>query len=111
MTLTATDGRTASTSAYRRVPLPRRRPTQTTSPTKMSGRVAALTSTVRVGYAALSGWSALRMRAWPESSTRWRAPLSFPVNGCSLIAKIRPAGGRRRRVTYAIEASASKAFA
>ena len=58
------------------------------------------TSKVRVRCATLSGLSELRMRAWPERSTRCRAPPSFPVNGPSLIAKIRPAGRRRRRVTF-----------
>ena len=67
------------------------RPTHTTSPSSTSGSVAALMSNVRVGYAALSGWSELRISMWPETSTRAREPPSVPVNGPSLVAKIRPA--------------------
>ena len=50
------------------------RPTHTTWPTSTSGSVAAVIANVRVEYVILSGLSALRMRVWSESSTRWRAP-------------------------------------
>ena len=56
-------------------------PTRPGPQARQSESVAAVIANVRVEYVILLGLSALRMRVWSESSTRWRAPPSFPVKG------------------------------